>query len=634
MEKLDADQNAKLKEIFDILLSAGYFRCRIPGITIFDKIVGGVAWCITCSNFDIDIEFSEDMNLGQKIKIAEKVVATLKQMGCPYNIGAHQFQGLDLKNIFPIVQWLIKFVLETRDIRQDFNRSVSQFEGNKVYSQNDALQAYEAEAFLKADKSRDKRVNKNSKIDGFKLTDPVRAYSGLMEFDDKTARRTYNRLIHYLSGGTTAKGEKGKANLRQTTGRASTARGNVTGANTGTAQFQLPKPGQSSSIQHQQQQGADDDDIDMFIAENENLLADGEINDEEFTARRIDRKNSLIKENLNKYVEKNREHISKNLQNTKEESGGIDFASMIRDENTMFEEKRALLARQIEKTTRDIETVKNNVAQYQEHVASVETKKKEIDKLNKELQEASNVINGKIDNYKQNRSSSSTDISRIAEYIKERNQLKSEKNALKKEIKGQMNRLEEEKAQIEKDWPTYSGPPDEALVHDYTRKKAKYDEKYKLFAQLNQEIAVLQRKIENHPSAIEIAQYQKRMIELLDQMNSEMERYRDQYVKFNTLQDIRATQENNTQLMRSFKEGLQNAGKSKSKKEAFVKDLQQAYTGLQENLQKSASLLVKTKQQKDKVFENYAGALQLEREYFRLLRELQIEFEKNEALNS
>jgi hypothetical protein len=61
---LDPETNPKLKEIFDILLLAGYFRIRIPSITPLDKILGGLSWCITQSNFAIDIEFKDDFNIG------------------------------------------------------------------------------------------------------------------------------------------------------------------------------------------------------------------------------------------------------------------------------------------------------------------------------------------------------------------------------------------------------------------------------------------------------------------------------------------------------------------------------------------------------------------------------------------
>ena len=70
-----------------------------------------------------------------------------------------------------------------------------------MFSNHELALLNEAAPIIKAEKSIDKRINKNSRIDGFKLSDPVRAYSGLMEFDDKTARRTYNRLVHFLASG-------------------------------------------------------------------------------------------------------------------------------------------------------------------------------------------------------------------------------------------------------------------------------------------------------------------------------------------------------------------------------------------------------------------------------------------------
>ena len=55
------EDNPKMKEIFDILLLAGYFRIRIPSISTFDKVLGGLAWCISCSNFEIDINYNDEM---------------------------------------------------------------------------------------------------------------------------------------------------------------------------------------------------------------------------------------------------------------------------------------------------------------------------------------------------------------------------------------------------------------------------------------------------------------------------------------------------------------------------------------------------------------------------------------------
>lgn len=67
------DSNAELlQQICDLLVTAGYFRARLQ-IDAFDKILGGICWCITGSNNEIDLEFEDDLILGQKIKLSEKV---------------------------------------------------------------------------------------------------------------------------------------------------------------------------------------------------------------------------------------------------------------------------------------------------------------------------------------------------------------------------------------------------------------------------------------------------------------------------------------------------------------------------------------------------------------------------------
>ena len=65
----DEEQHVKLQETIELLVAAGYFRARIKGLNAFDKIVGGMTWCITTCNFDVDVDllFQESSNLGQKM---------------------------------------------------------------------------------------------------------------------------------------------------------------------------------------------------------------------------------------------------------------------------------------------------------------------------------------------------------------------------------------------------------------------------------------------------------------------------------------------------------------------------------------------------------------------------------------
>ena len=117
-------------EIAELLLNGGYFRARIPGPSLaFDKIVGGLAWSITASNVDVDVDlfYDDDIKMGQKLKLGESVERALRRMRCPFPLQAHQIQGLDYPAIFPVVQWLVKRVIATREELGDRTRSFAAF---------------------------------------------------------------------------------------------------------------------------------------------------------------------------------------------------------------------------------------------------------------------------------------------------------------------------------------------------------------------------------------------------------------------------------------------------------------------------------------------------------------------------
>jgi len=547
MSSLNPEQEAKLKEIFDILLSAGYFRCRIPSISTFDKLLGGLAWCITLSNFDIDVHFSDEMNMGQKIKLCEKVVSSLQKMGCPYEIGAYQISGLDLKSIFPVVQWLINFVLETRDVRQNFNKSMAMHKGSGLYSLEKEQQAKTPQLMQKQN-MKDKRVTKNSKIESYKLRDPLRVYSSLMEYDDKTAVRNYNRLSLWL-----AVEEKRRENEQEKEG---------TGNKSSTMKKADDKEKHIFGGKDKGKEKESEEFESLFIPSGDGA---DEVKPEalEFVDIRRGRSGSISGQELYKIVVENRNTIMKSMQNQPKDEEE-EMASLLRQENEFFEDQKATMKRQIERLE-DKGTVREEELQKLKTVVSdVENKYYQIKQLNTELSETAGIIEKKISTLK-NRITP-TQFANLETLNKKKEDLKAEKSNLKKTVKTQMVKVEEEKHEIEEAWPVYSEPISEDILNEYNKKKDKYDIKYKEFAKLNQENAVIQRKIEGYTSSIETAQYYKRFIELYERINFEMEVYRDFYVKFNNFQDIKAGLVQQNDIMKSFKEGLFNLGTS-SKKE-------------------------------------------------------------------
>lgn len=124
------------EEIIRLLLSAGYFRVRMPDLEDFEKVSGGLAWGLKSSSVDVDVNifFKEKPNVGEKIRISESICAGLRALKCPYELKPHQVQGLDFKALFPVVQWLVKNVIATRNEFGDFQKNYAEFSFNNRYA--------------------------------------------------------------------------------------------------------------------------------------------------------------------------------------------------------------------------------------------------------------------------------------------------------------------------------------------------------------------------------------------------------------------------------------------------------------------------------------------------------------------
>uniref|UniRef100_A0A7E4VHH8 Coiled-coil domain-containing protein 93 n=1 Tax=Panagrellus redivivus TaxID=6233 RepID=A0A7E4VHH8_PANRE len=112
----DEEQYTTAVEIMDLLVSAGYFRAKIAGLSAFDKIVGGMVWCIAlcAESVDVDLLYSENSTIGQKIALTENIVRVLPRFKCPYALEPHQIQGLDCIHILPVMRWLVKEAIEAK----------------------------------------------------------------------------------------------------------------------------------------------------------------------------------------------------------------------------------------------------------------------------------------------------------------------------------------------------------------------------------------------------------------------------------------------------------------------------------------------------------------------------------------
>ena len=72
--------------------------------------------------------------------LTEKIVVVLPRMKCPHRLDPHQIQGLDFIHIFPVIQWLVKRAIETREEFGDYIRSYSVSQYSKFHTTPDELE--------------------------------------------------------------------------------------------------------------------------------------------------------------------------------------------------------------------------------------------------------------------------------------------------------------------------------------------------------------------------------------------------------------------------------------------------------------------------------------------------------------
>lgn len=620
----DAEGLVKQKEIFDLLLQAKYFRIRIQSLSPFDKILGGMAWCIANSNYEIDLDYNDNLNLGQKIKLAEKVVAGLQMMKCPFLIQPHQIQGLDYKSIYPVVQWLIKFVIETRSTRQDYNRSQAKFLGARLTSKASVIGVASEKSHenWKESLPQAKREAKNSNVAKYPYSNPVRVYSTLIEQGDLTSFSSYQKLLALTEGSLTSGGQPVNASeVLPPSSSSSLAQSTVS---TNTQQPSATPAARNSSVKPVQSAKKEPEEAEIFTEDLAIEIID--LNQEGFT-RVGNRRKTAAGGQLLKIVKENREMYGKQIEKAEAENVEENsVASAILAEKQIFEEQKQNLLQLVEKRKSQIENLKGEYAEESEKVENHEASLKEYEKVNRQMQAAQEVIKEKLKT-----KGKPEEVAQITKIYEEKQSLLAQKNHLKKEYKAHQAEVSESRKKIEEEWAwVFNEEEIEKIRKEHAQKKEVYDSRFKVLTEANVKLALNQRKLELMPSTVEIAQYTQRFIEFFESTATEYDKQKEVFTSVQAKQDIKTSYDNHQSLLEDFKKGWQACQKS-SQKKAFLANVSNAVVRMQDNVKAAENSLKVALTQKNKNFETFSGLLISEREYYKLLKEVQLHYERLNA---
>ncbi|XP_064617410.1 coiled-coil domain-containing protein 93-like, partial [Liolophura sinensis] len=155
-----------------------------------------------------------------------------------------------------------------------------------------------------------------------------------------------------------------------------------------------------------------------------------------------------------------------------------------------------------------------------------------------------------------------------------------------------------------------------------------------LLARKNREIAGLQRKIDEVPSRAELSQYQRRFVELYNQVAATHKETKQFYTLYNTLDDKKLYLNKEVNLLNSIYDNFTQAMSSAANKEQFLKQFEQIVEGVKQNRAKVEKKKQEEKMKRDGFNDQYLDLIEKQRLYFKTVKDFKEECRKNEILLS
>ncbi|XP_069588657.1 coiled-coil domain-containing protein 93 [Ranitomeya imitator] len=586
----DEEQQVKLGEILELLVAAGYFRARIKGLSPFDKVVGGMTWCITTCNFDIDVDllFQENSTIGQKIGLTEKIVSVLPKMKCPHRLEPHQIQGLDFIHIFPVIQWLVKRAIETRQEMGDYVRSfsISQFQKDHCFPED-----------MEFIKRKEKAVKSLSETcDIYKPCRRYRRQDGAAELADEESR-VHSTLLEY--------------------GR----------------RYEISKSGKMEKWEEQK--------IPVTAG-----LAVGEVEDEERQAQEELRIRKLMTRMAAMDLEQGRLTASMvgqivGLQSHEIKQMASEYAEK---QSELSAEERPEHMGPMQQHRRNVASLSKQITQKMKVLQQLKVKSSELmvvhEKAKKERSEVT-TFSEKLDAEmsqleKEEGTADPSILQELRALVTLNESLKSQELKFRAHCREEMTNLQENidslKAEIAE---SIEEKERSSLFEQQHRAEREKLQKIRLLlARRNREIAILQRKIDEVPSRAELTQYQKRFIELYGQVSATHKETKQFFTLYNTLDDKKLYLEKEVNLLNSIHDNFQQAMASSGTREQFLRQMEQIVDGIRHNRNKMEKKKQLNKMRRDQLNDEYLEMLEKQRLYFKTVKEFKEECRRNELLLS
>uniref|UniRef100_A0A182JZQ9 Coiled-coil domain-containing protein 93 n=1 Tax=Anopheles christyi TaxID=43041 RepID=A0A182JZQ9_9DIPT len=554
----DEEQKRKELDIIDTLVGAGYYRAHIQGLSSFDKIVGGMTWCIEACDYDVNVDllFHENLTIGQKIALTEKIVGVLPRMKCPFLIEPHQIQGLDFINIFPVVQWLVKRSVENRSKKADTLRKLAatQFQNHFTLDSDRELQRMR-----------------------------VKQLANLQAIESKYLPKRLFKLRKAAGGGWVPVHPKDAA-------------------------------GQETAVAI----GALEDGMEPEL-EDEEEEEDASVSTEQELNFDVLFKNIAKEHNISvQLTEADRSTLTKTYDDIKQNlsSEAIEHVS----ERNRIKAQLALkfaLEKKLELTLNECDQLKSTVLEEEQQLKE-ESNRKEI--LEEEITNLDNLeiteANQKI-------------LDNVKALVLKNERMKKQETQFKENCKKELAELQQKIDKAE------TSTPDEDMLELQRQLDMELERLKSLRLQLakkNRSYVAIKRQLDTVPDRTELAQYQRRFLELYNQVSAKHRETKQFYTLYNTLDDTKLYLEKELSLLNSIYDNYANAMQTPHSREQFVQQFETIVEGIRATKAKLKNKCDDERAKRDGLNAQLLCLMEQQRKYATTVKQLTMECQRNEAL--
>ena len=610
------EKKQKYEEIIAMLIEAGYFRAQIQTLSQFDKVVGGLCWCIVNSGeaVDADILFTENATIGQRITLSEAIVSAMRQMQCPYPLQPHQIQGgvtgADFAAINPVIKWLVIKFISRREEREAQLRKFSelQFEHDYKFS-TDVPRNFITEGLEK--------VLASNKVN--------RRFRHKQSRKDSEQRRVHSVLMEYgeISSLIAAEGvHAGTDALESFSGEDGFEKFKFDGKSNNELSAFERKLAQAAREAEKEQQAwleqSNKEEAELLkdmkeVGENQALggnqvgaivgIGSSEIGSaaaqyqQDMAEAQKELDNSMAMGKLGQAAAYNRQ--KSHLLKQKEDVDGQVAETQVESESCMLKLKHS--------EEEKVSTIAYNVQLTEQ-----------IEKL-KILEEQANQ---------------GEELKMLKHLILLNESFKQQELGFKASCKAQLKDLTA-KAEVLESTVDDVQEEDKKLKdieNMYNQVMSKYNRLRQVLADANLEVANTVRTIDDIPTRTELIQYERRFNELYQQVAWKLDETRKYYDYYNQLDTSLGFIQKNVKLLNSISDNFDVAMKSQQTKNEYLEQCDQIVRGVESTVVKQEGILSKKTDQVEELQETHSKLVEKQRSYFKAVKDFQDECTKNEML--